>query len=89
MSLALLGLPKSWHSYHDSLNGREKLQIGNVCGPIWYKKRSSRIPEIEFHPRVRMKKILHRLERERRAKGRNLKLGQNPSKGARRKTCPK
>ena len=24
--LALLGLPKSWHSYEDSVNGREKLQ---------------------------------------------------------------
>ena len=23
--LALLGLPKSWHSYEDSVNGREKL----------------------------------------------------------------
>ena len=25
VSLALLGLPKSWHSYEDSINGREKL----------------------------------------------------------------
>ena len=25
VSLALLGLPKSWHSYQDSANGREKL----------------------------------------------------------------
>lgn len=25
VSLALLGLPKSWHSYRDSVNGREKL----------------------------------------------------------------
>ena len=25
MSLALLGLPKSWHNYQDSVNGREKL----------------------------------------------------------------
>ena len=24
VSLALLGLPKSWHSYRDSVNGREK-----------------------------------------------------------------
>ena len=24
VSLALLGLPKSWHSYQDSVNGREK-----------------------------------------------------------------
>jgi len=26
VSLALLGLPKSWNSYQDSVNGREKLQ---------------------------------------------------------------
>lgn len=25
MSLSLLGLPKSWHNYQDSINGREKL----------------------------------------------------------------
>ena len=25
VSLALLGLPKSWHSYEDSVNGREKM----------------------------------------------------------------
>ena len=25
VSLALLGLPKSWHSYQDSVHGREKL----------------------------------------------------------------
>jgi hypothetical protein len=25
VSLALLGLPKSWQSYQDSINGREKL----------------------------------------------------------------
>ena len=25
VSLALLGLPKSWNSYQDSVNGREKL----------------------------------------------------------------
>ena len=25
VSLALLGLPKSWHSYQDFVNGREKL----------------------------------------------------------------
>ena len=27
LSLALLGLPKSWHSYQDSVNGREKLPV--------------------------------------------------------------
>ena len=28
VSLSLLGLPKSWHNYEDSFNGREKL-------PVW------------------------------------------------------
>jgi hypothetical protein len=27
VSLVLLGLPKSWHSYQDSVNGREKLLV--------------------------------------------------------------
>ena len=27
VSLALLGLPNSWHSYEDSVNGREKLLV--------------------------------------------------------------
>ena len=27
VSLDLLGLPKSWHSYQDSVNGREKLLV--------------------------------------------------------------
>ena len=30
--LALLGLPKSWHSYQDSINGREKLLEWNDFG---------------------------------------------------------
>lgn len=25
VSIALIGLPKSWHSYQDSVNGREKM----------------------------------------------------------------
>jgi hypothetical protein len=25
VSLALLGLPKNWHNYQESVNGREKL----------------------------------------------------------------
>jgi len=44
---------------------------------------------MEVHPRERMKKTLHWLERAKREKGRNLKPNQNPAKGARRKTCPK
>ena len=33
MSLALLGLPKSWHSYQDSVNEREKLPNWEC---LWY-----------------------------------------------------
>eukprot|EP00253_Pinus_taeda_P035525 PITA_35525 len=32
VSLALLGLPKSWHSYQDSVNGRDKLPD---CERLW------------------------------------------------------
>ena len=28
VSLALLGLPKIWHSYQDSVNGRENWRLG-------------------------------------------------------------
>ena len=40
VSLALIGLPMSWHSYQGSVNGREKLRIGNDCGQIWCKRSS-------------------------------------------------
>ena len=30
VSLTLLGLPKSWHSYEDSLNGWEKMLVGTT-----------------------------------------------------------
>ena len=32
VSLTLLGLPKSWNSYQDSVNGREKL---SDCERMW------------------------------------------------------
>lgn len=32
VSLALLGLPKSWHSYQDSVNAREKLLDWELIG---------------------------------------------------------
>ena len=34
VSLSLLGLPKSWHSYQDLVNGRENFQIGSDFGRI-------------------------------------------------------
>ena len=37
VSLALLKLPKSWHSYHDSVNGRGEYEMGSAYGSIWYR----------------------------------------------------
>jgi hypothetical protein len=34
VSLVLLRLPKSWHSYQDSINGRENFQFGKDYGRI-------------------------------------------------------
>jgi hypothetical protein len=45
VSLALLGLPKSWHSYQDSVNGREKL-------PDWERLWSDLVQE-EFRRNTR------------------------------------
>ena len=45
MSLALLGLSKSWHSYEDSVNGREKL-------PNWERLWSDLVQE-EFRRNTR------------------------------------
>ena len=42
-----------------------------------------------LHPRVRMKKNLHWMERQRREKGRNPNPNQNLVKGARRNIFPK
>jgi len=42
-----------------------------------------------LHPRERMKKNLHWLERKRREKGRNLNPNQNSVKGSRREIYPK
>ena len=45
VSLALLGLPKSWHSYQDFVNGREKL-------PKWERLWSDLVQE-EFRWKTR------------------------------------
>ena len=39
VSLALLVLPKSWHSYEDSVIGREKLLDGSEFGRILCRRR--------------------------------------------------
>ena len=86
--LALLGLPKSWHSYQDSMNGREKL-------PNWERLCSDLVQE-EIRQNTRYgtsskgedeeKYVLARNEKK--GKGRNPNPKQNLVKGARRKTCP-
>lgn len=38
VSLSLLGIPKSWHNYHDSINGRDKF-------PDWEKLWSDLVHE--------------------------------------------
>jgi len=48
VSLALLDLPKSWHSYQDSVNAREKL-------PNWERPWSDLMQEeIRRHTRVHL-----------------------------------
>eukprot|EP00253_Pinus_taeda_P011688 PITA_11688 len=73
VSLALLGLPKNWHSYQDSVNGREKL-------PGWERLWSgscargdqSEIPGMDLHQRHLMKKIALWLPKQRRGRTRKL-----------------
>ena len=55
VSFVLLGLPKSWHNYQYSVNGREKL---NDYGQIWCKRSSGGIPEMDLHQSVMMKRIV-------------------------------
>eukprot|EP00253_Pinus_taeda_P008600 PITA_08600 len=85
VSLALLGLPKSWHSYQDSVNGREKLPgwerlWSNLC-----KRRSGGIPGTNLHQRHLMKKIALWLPKKRRGRTRKLLI---PMRKARSRTCP-
>jgi hypothetical protein len=89
VSLALLGLPKSWHSYQDSVNGREKL-------PNWECLWSDLVQE-EIRQNTRDgtsskgedEEKFALVGKERREKGRNPNPNQNPVKGARRNICPK
>jgi len=62
-------------------------QIGKGCGPIWYKKISREIIGMEHHPKLRMNRIFHWLERGRRENGRIPRENMSSAKiMARRKT---
>eukprot|EP00253_Pinus_taeda_P013570 PITA_13570 len=72
VSLDLLGLPKSWHSYQDSVNGREKLPGWKDYGQILCRRRSGGVPGTDLHQRELMKKNALWLLKQR--KGRERKL---------------
>ena len=89
MSLALLCLLKSWHSYQDSLNGREKL-------PDWEKLWSDLVQE-EFRQDTRDGSSSKTDDEENCALASKAKKGREinpipnlrPEKKARSMTCPK
>ena len=88
VSLALLGLPKSWHSYQDSVNRREKLPDWNEFCRIWCKKNSGKIPGMDLHLIQMMNKIVLWLVRQRRGKEINPIPNLSPVNMARSTTCP-
>ena len=58
VSISLLGLPKSWNSYQDSVNGREKLpDWERLWSKILCRRRSEGAHETVLYPRMMMKKI--------------------------------
>lgn len=59
VSLYLLGLPKSSHSYQDSVNGREKLWNWEHLWSDLVQGKEGGILEMGFHQRERMEKTLH------------------------------
>ena len=69
--------------------GRRNYKIRNVYAPIWYMRKQGGIPEMRLHPRARMKKNFHWMERKIKEKERNPNLDQNLVKGARRNICQK
>eukprot|EP00253_Pinus_taeda_P016240 PITA_16240 len=72
VSLALLGLPKSWHSYQDSVNGREKLPGWKDYGQILCRRRSSGVPGTDLRQRELMKRIVLWLPKQRKGRARKL-----------------
>ena len=86
VSLALLGLPKSWHSYQDSVNGREKF-------PGWERIWSDLVQE-EIRRNTRDgssskasdEENCALLPKQRRGRAINLL---NPVRKARSRTCPR
>ena len=72
VSLVLLGLLKSWHSYQDSAMVGRNFQDGRDFGRILCKRRSSGIPGTDLHQRHLMKKIALWLPKQRRGRTRKL-----------------
>jgi hypothetical protein len=87
VSLALLGLPKSWHSYEDSVNGREKLPDWERLWSdlVWEEFRGNTI--MALHQSMMMKRIVLWLPSQGKGRGRNSI--QNLSLKERSWICPK
>ena len=87
VSLALLGLPKSWHSYEDSVNGREKLPgwkglwLDLVQGEIRRSTRDGSSSKNEDEENCAL------AAKARKGKGKKILL--NPVRKARSRTCPR
>ena len=88
VALSLLGLPKSWHSYQDFMNGRDKL-------PSWERLWSDLVQEeIRWNTRDGTSSKGEDEEncaldrKAKKAKGKKSKSKADSSQGARRKTCP-
>lgn len=81
VNLALLGLPKSWNRYQDSVNGGENCHIGNDYGRILGRRRSGGAHEMVLHPRMMMKKFLALVSNGRKGKGKASHFKSNYSHG--------
>lgn len=89
VSLTLLGLPKSWHSYQDSMNGRGKL-------PNWERLWSDLVQEdLRWNNSDGISSKCEDEEnfdldgKEKKGKGKNPNPIQNLVKGERRNICQK
>jgi hypothetical protein len=85
--LSLLGLPKSWHSYQVSVNGREKLPDWERLWSDWCKRSSGGTPEMDLHQSMMMKRIVPWMLRQ--GNGRGINSIQNLILKSRRWICPK
>ena len=88
VSLSLLELPKSWHSYQDSINGREKLPDWERLWSDLVQEEFRRNTKDGYSSKMKMKEIFLWLPRQRR--GKEIISIPNPSPNMERSTtCPK